>query len=147
MKRISALFCATVLLTAPDVSSAANIEVGKAIFRLLLQAGITDNHYRGDSETGRKICETYHGSNCYSVSSLPEGICKAANGSGCYSVTTIGKALCKAGDGGSCYSVSSIGECFCKMMHASGCYSVSPLRKGSARGLAGPAAGVLICRD
>ncbi len=127
------LFC----LFFTNLSQAADIEVGKDIFRMLLQAGITDNNFKGTSELGRKLCESYKGESCYSVSSLPEGICRAAKGSSCYSVSSIGEALCKAGDGSSCYSVSNIGQGFCKMMHASSCYSVSSIEEGICKGLGG----------
>lgn len=127
------LFC----LSFMNLSQAADIEVGKDIFRMLIQAGITDNNFRGDAAMGRKICEAYKGERCYSVSSLPEGICQAAKGSRCYSASTIGEALCMAGGGSSCYRVSSIGEGFCEMMHASRCYSVSSIEEGICMGLGG----------
>lgn len=121
----------------PTLTYAADIEVGKDIFRLLLQTNITDNNFRGDSEIGRKICEAYKGSSCSYVSSLPEGICRAANGDNCSYVNTIGEALCRAGGASNCSYVSSIGEGFCRMMHVSNCSYVSSLNEGICRGLGG----------
>ncbi len=63
-----------VLFSVPLSAFAADIEVGKDIFKLLLQTNITDNNFGGDSEIGRKICEAYKGNSCSYVSSLPEGI-------------------------------------------------------------------------
>lgn len=137
MKLYAVFSCALFALVIPSLAFSADLEVGKDIFKLLIQAGIRENSYRGDAEIGRKICENYKGESCYSVSSLPEGICKAARGTSCYSVSTIGEALCKAGGGSSCYNVSSIGEGFCKMMHGNSCYSISSLEEGICKGFGG----------
>ncbi len=137
MKKYLAFFSSCVLLITPSLTLAADIEVGKDVFKLLLQANITDNNYRGDSEIGRKICEAYKGSGCSYVSSLPEGICRAANGDNCSYVTTIGEALCRAGGASNCSYVSSIGEGFCRMMHVSNCSYVSSLSEGICKGLGG----------
>ena len=110
MKKYLAFFSSCVLLITPSLTLAADIEVGKDVFKLLLQANITDNNYRGDSEIGRKICEAYKGSGCSYVSSLPEGICRAANGDNCSYVTTIGEALCRAGGASNCSYVSIRGK-------------------------------------
>src|SRR5574344_2563706 len=124
-------------LIIPSMSYAADIDVGKDIFKLLIQAGITDNNYRDDSERGRKICESYNGKNCTYVSSLPEGICRAANGDSCNYVSSIGEALCKAGGGSNCSYITSIGEGFCKMMHGTNCSYISTLEDGICKGLGG----------
>ena len=129
-------FIISCFLVVP-VSYSADIEVGKDIFKLLLQANITDNNYKGNSEMGRKICEAYKGSRCYYVSSLPEGICRAAKGEYCTYVSTIGEALCRAGGASNCTYVNSIGEGFCRMMHVSNCSYVSSLSEGICKGLGG----------
>lgn len=137
MKQILILIQLLICLFFMNLAYAADIEVGKDIFRQIIEAGITDNNFKGDAQIGKKVCEAYKGESCYSASSLPEGICLAAKGDSCYSVRTIGEALCKAGNGDSCYSVTSIGEGFCKMMHVRDCYSINSINEGICKGLGG----------
>lgn len=124
-------FCVSIL-----PAYAANIEVGKEAFSLIIKHGISDDLNR-NRDLAKAFCESLNGTRCYSVTSVAEAICNAASGSSCYSVTNIGQALCKAGDGSGCYSVSSIGQGFCTMMHGNSCYSASNLIQSICLGLGG----------
>ena len=70
-------------------------KVNAIVLSLVIDPNLSEelNSAGGNSEAGKRLCERFGGSSCYSVSSIGQGICKAGGGSSCYAKNTVQQGL------------------------------------------------------